>query len=244
MGHPRRQLRATPLARSLGRVPERSARADRSFDRRATDESALIRSYLDALRAADVAGAYRAALRPLEQGMPLSALYQRVIAPAMHELGRLWEAGAITTADEHLATALTHRVLAAIRPPAPFEQSGTDVKGPCALMAAVQGEQHALGLRMAADLLEERGYRVAYLGADVPDEALLQAVRTFAPDMLALSATMPAATRHLEKVVESVRREHPQLRLIVGGQNGRSPRLDEGTVVEDLELLPEAVPLP
>lgn len=176
--------------------------------------------------------------------MPLSVLYQRVIAPAMHELGRLWEVGAITAADEHLATALTHRVLAAIRSPAPFEQSGEGVERPCALMAAVQGEQHALGLRMAADLLEDRGYRVAYLGADVPDEALLQAVRTFAPDLLALSATMPEATQRLEKVVEEVRREHSQLSLIVGGQSSRSPRLDEGTVVEDLELLTETVPLP
>jgi methanogenic corrinoid protein MtbC1 len=177
--------------------------------------------------------------------MPLSVLYQRVIAPAMHELGRLWEAGAITTADEHLATALTHRVLAAIRPPELFEE-GPDsrTEKPCALMASVQGEQHALGLRMAADLLEDRGYRVAYLGADVPGQALLQAVRAFAPDLLALSATMPESTQNLEKIVEAVRREHPQLPLIVGGQNSRSPRLGEGTVVEDLELLAEAVPLP
>jgi methanogenic corrinoid protein MtbC1 len=176
--------------------------------------------------------------------MPLSALYQRVIAPAMHELGRLWEAGAITTADEHLATAVTHRVLGALRPPAAFEHSGVAAESPCALMAAVQGEQHALGLRMAADLLEDSGYRVAYLGADVPGEALLQAVRTFAPNLLALSATMPESTQHLEAVVEEVRREHPQLRLIVGGRNSRSPRLDEGTVIEDLERLTEAVPLP
>lgn len=177
--------------------------------------------------------------------MPLSALYQRVIAPAMHELGRLWEAGAITVADEHLATGLTHRVLAAMRPPELFEQaSESSPAQPCALLAAVEGEQHALGLRMVADLLEDDGYRVAYLGADVPTEALLQAVRALEPALVGLSATMPESTRRLEAVVEGLRSEHPQLPLVIGGQGSKSPRLSEGTVIENLELLTEAVPVP
>jgi methanogenic corrinoid protein MtbC1 len=177
--------------------------------------------------------------------MSLAALYQRVVTPAMHEVGRLWEEGALTIADERLATAVTNRVLAAIRPPQVFEQPPrAGAEKPLALLAAVQGEQHALGLRMAADLLEDGGYRVAYLGADVPTEAILQAVRTLSPDLLALSATTTASTRRLEEVLEAVHDEQPQLPLLVGGQASRSRRLDGGTVIEDLELLEEKVPLP
>ncbi|HET9592484.1 MAG TPA: cobalamin-dependent protein [Solirubrobacterales bacterium] len=205
----------------------------------------MSRSYLDALRAADVAGAYKVATRALEGGMSPAALYQRVIATAMHELGRLWKAGAITIADEHLATALTHRVLAALRSPQLLELTLDARMGrPCALLAAVEGEQHALGLRMAADLLEDAGYRTAYLGADVPTRALLQAVRTFSPDLVGLSATMPESTRRLEEAVEQMRGEHPRLPLLVGGQGSGSPRLGEGTVVQDLELLAAKAPLP
>jgi MerR family transcriptional regulator, light-induced transcriptional regulator len=226
-------------------VSDQSTQADKSARLGPAESAILTRSYLDALRAADVAGAYRIASDGLERGTSLAALYQRVITPAMHELGRLWAEGAITLADEHLATAVTHRVLAAIRPPQAFEQtfrSGSEK--PSALLAAVQGEQHALGLRMAADLLEDSGYRVAYLGADVPTDALVQAVRAFSPDLLGLSATMPESTQYLEEAVEAVHEEHLQLPLIVGGQGGRSPRLDEGTVVDDLERLAEKVPLP
>jgi len=177
--------------------------------------------------------------------MPLAALYQRVIAPAMHELGRLWEEGAITTADEHLATGVTHRVLAALRPPELLEQPlERSSRRPRALLAAVQGEQHALGLRMAADLLEDGGFEVAYLGANVPTAALLQAVHTLAPDLLGLSATMPESRWRLEDAIETVRAEFPQLPLLVGGQGSRSPRLREGTAVENLEQLAEKVPLP
>jgi methanogenic corrinoid protein MtbC1 len=175
--------------------------------------------------------------------MSLPTLYQRVVCPAMYELGRLWEEGVITVADEHLATGLTHRVLAALRSPELFEQAFQMRSGkPRAILAAVQGEQHALGLRMAADLLEDSGYQVAYLGADVPTEALLQAVRTLSPDLLGLSATMPDSAQVLEDVVEIVREEYPQLPLLLGGQGTRSPRIREGIRVDDLELLPEKVP--
>lgn len=177
--------------------------------------------------------------------MPLATLYQRVIAPAMHELGRLWEKGAITIADEHLATALTQRVLAAVRTPELLEETlPARPDKPRALLAAVQGEQHALGLRMAADLLEDSGYQVAYLGADVPTEALLQAVRTLSPDLLGLSATMPESARRLEDVVELVGDERPRLPLLLGGQGSGSPRLGEGIRIDDLERLSEKLPTP
>ena len=224
-------------------MSEQSAGADKSSYPELAEAATLVRFYLDALRAADVAGAYKVATGALDRGMTLAALYQRVIGPAMHELGRLWAKGAITVADEHLATGLTHRVLAALRPPEAFEQvldPSSDT--PRALLAAVPGEHHALGLRMAADLLEDRGYQIAYLGADVPAEALLRSVDTLSPDLLGLTATMPDSTRRLEAVVEAVRSEHPRLRLLLGGQGSRSPRLDEGTVIENLELLPEALP--
>lgn len=73
---------------------------------------AYSRRYGDALRTADGAAAERVALDCLQEGVPIEGLYARVIAPAMWRIGCLWEEGAITIADEHLATAITHRVMA------------------------------------------------------------------------------------------------------------------------------------
>lgn len=202
----------------------------------------LARSYLEALRAADAAGAYKIASRALAEGMSLAAFYQQVVTPAMYELGRLWERGAITVADEHMATALTHRVLAALRPPAfadpAFER---DPGKPRAMLATVQGEHHALGLRMAADLLEDAGYQTIYLGADVPSAALLRAIEALSPSLLGLSATMPESRARLEDLVAEIRAEHPRLPLLIGGQASGSPQIGEGTPVEDLRSLEERV---
>jgi methanogenic corrinoid protein MtbC1 len=217
-------------------VTEKSAGADNSTKRNHVRGAArLSRLYLEALRAADASGAYRIAAGALRQGMSTPELYQRVVAPAMHEVGALWQRGAITVADEHLATALTNRVLAALRP-SPDE--GAAPRRGRALLAAVEGEQHALGLRMAADLLEDTGYETIYLGADVPTDALMQAVTALSPDLVALTATMVTLAPQLETVAGELRRAHPRLGLLIGGQ-AASPRIDEGTLVQDLELLPE-----
>jgi len=173
--------------------------------------------------------------------MATPQLYQRVIAPAMHEIGRLWQRGALTVADEHLATALTNRVLAALRRPSgegPVDADGAGVKRGRALLAAIEGERHALGLRMAADVLEDAGYESLYLGADVPTDALLRAADTFSPDLVALAATLPSLAPRLQAVAGELRRAYPRLGLLVGGQ-AASPHIGEGMLVQDLELLPE-----
>ena len=171
--------------------------------------------------------------------MASPVLFQQVIAPAMYGIGELWERGAITVADEHLATALTHRVLAALRPPilAEADAGGAGPERRSAMLATVQGEQHALGLRMVADVLEDAGYRAIYLGADVPTEALLQAVASLSPDLLALSVTMPELAVSLEETVATVRRTHPHLELLVGGQAARLAAGTREAQIENLELL-------
>lgn len=200
----------------------------------------LSRAYLEALRAADAAGAYRVLTQARERGMRLLDLYELVITPAMHEVGRLWARGALTIADEHLATELTQRALNALRADA-LERPGdaTREEMPRAMLAAVQGERHILGLRMAADLIEDAGYETLYLGADVPTEDLLAAVEALSPALLGLSVTMPELGPVLAQTVRRAHRARPGLDLLVGGQASASQRLREATPVKDLASLDE-----
>lgn len=206
----------------------------------------LSRLYLEALRAGDGSGAYRIAARALREGMDVPGLYEQVVAPAMHEIGALWEKGALSVADEHRATELTNRVLAALRPSPAIEagmeraRAGTRSR---ALLAAVEGERHALGLRMAADILEDNGFETIYLGADVPTGALLQAISVTEPDIVVLSATMPELAPRLEEVAAAVREARSGAEVLVGGQ-AASLLIDGGTPVQSFESLPALAPRP
>jgi MerR family transcriptional regulator, light-induced transcriptional regulator len=219
-------------------VTEQSAVPENSTDRAASARRS--RLYLDALRAANELGAFEIASTALAEGMTAPQLYQEVITPAMHEIGELWQKGAITVADEHMATALTHRVLAALRPPLRVEAGSASAGAGRALLAAVEGERHALGLRMAADILEDAGFHAIYLGADVPTDALLRAVASFSPGLVVLSATMPELSERLEEVAGAVRRANPQLELLIGGQAApRRPSV--GVPIDDLGTLASSV---
>lgn len=207
-----------------------------SRSRREVDKATqrLSRTYQDALTVADPVGAGRVARQVLGEGMGVAGLYQRVIAPAMWRIGELWEQGAISVADEHLATALTHQAMASVYGPS----LGHKVKPGRILMAAVEGEQHALGLRMAADVVELAGYETIYLGADVPTDDLLQAVAARAPDLVGLSATMPSSIEALDRAVAEIQRSNSDLIVFFGGQGVRPRETNDGAVlVRDLEQL-------
>jgi diguanylate cyclase (GGDEF)-like protein len=166
--------------------------------------------------------------------MGVAGLYQRVIAPAMWRIGELWEQGAISVADEHLATALTHQTMAGVYGPS----LGHKVMPGRILMAAVEGEQHALGLRMATDVVELAGYETIYLGADVPTDDLLQAVAARSPDLVGLSATMPSSVQTLDRAITEIQRVNPSLIVLIGGQGVRPRERNDGAVlVRDLEQL-------
>lgn len=201
--------------------------ADRAIGR-------LSHTYQDALTVADAGGTGRVARRALGEGMGVAGLYQRVIAPAMWRIGELWAQGEISVADEHLATALTHQAMAGIYGPS----LGHKVKPGRILMAAVEGEQHALGLRMAADVVELAGYETIYLGADVPTADLLQAVTARSPDLVGLSATMPSSVPSLDRAIAEIQRVNPNLTVLFGGQSVRDrPGNDAAVFVRDLEQL-------
>lgn len=194
----------------------------------------LSRAYQDALAVADAGGAARVARQALGDGLGVAGLYQRVIAPAMWRIGELWEQGEISVADEHLATALTHQAMANIYGP----NLGHKVMPGRILMAAVEGEQHALGLRMAADVIELAGYETIYLGADVPTADLLQAVATRSPDLIGLSATMPSSIPALDRAIAEIQGVDPNATVLFGGQGMRSRTgNDRAVLVWDLEQL-------
>ncbi|MDQ3726213.1 MAG: cobalamin-dependent protein, partial [Actinomycetota bacterium] len=190
-----------------------------------------------ALLDVDPARAYEVARRGLDRGVSLACVYEEVIAPALWKVGELWEEGAISVADEHLATAMTYRIMVGLY----ASTLGAEPAAGRVLLAGVEGEQHVVGLRMAADVLEIAGYEAAYLGADVPTADLLRTIGQMKPDLLAISATMPFSAHPLRQAVAVVREAHPHLPIVVGGQGAKIHDEDERTIfISDLDQLLEA----
>ena len=136
-----------------------------------------------------------------------------VLQVALHRVGQLWEAGHISVADEHMATAIGHMLLARLAPP-PAEPVRS-----LAVTACTPGERHELGCRMVADGLAEDGWQVFHLGADVPGPDLLRMLREKRPYLLALSVSAAGNLGRAHALVQDIRSQ-PDLggiRILAGG---------------------------
>ena len=167
-----------------------------------------------ALLAGDAAAAEEVAQEAIELTVGEAMLYDLVVGPAMHRIGQLWAAGEIGVAHEHLATQITTRVLVLAHELAGLPAHRAEQR---VMFAAVEGEQHVLGLEMAAKLLESAGYEVLSLGADVPTSALQAIVSEHHPALFALSATMPEAGDRVPAAVDAVTGAGEDVGLILGG---------------------------
>lgn len=154
----------------------------------------------------------------------LSWFYQDVIQPSLYSIGQKWESGQISVAEEHLATAISTRVMTMAYQR--YKQAQT-VYGK-ALVASAPLEEHDLGAWMVADLLEQDGWDVRFLGANTPAFEMIRDLKTYQRDIFALSLTMFSRLKEVQQLIRQIRDtpELQNLKILVGGQG----------VVNSLEL--------
>ncbi len=123
------------------------------------------------------------------------AFLDTVAAPFLRRVGEAWHEGSLTVSQEHLATAVVQRVVGETAP----LLSGRD-DSPLIVVATLEGERHASGALMAASTAASEGWRVIYLGADLPaGEIARTAIRTKAR---AVGVSIVVADKKLRIVAE------------------------------------------
>jgi methanogenic corrinoid protein MtbC1 len=189
----------------------------------------LQRAFADALLHGDEPVAESAISQAIEAAYDEAVIDEHIVAPALRLVGDMWAAGDLNVADEHHATEISMRVLTLQREAFRVARRRGQHR---VLLAAVQGEQHTIGLRMAGSLLLHAGFDVRMLGPDLPLAALASAVLKHRPAVVGLSATLPGSAGHLLRAAEMLRATTPTTGVIVGGA-GVGDRFDRmpGVVV-------------
>lgn len=181
----------------------------------ATPEGLLGLDYLAKLLAGDRRAACGVVLRAADEGLPIRTLYLRVLTPVLEEVGRMWHLGEASIAEEHFATDTTQGLMAilASRAPAPAANGKTVV------VTAAPGNTHDMAARVAADFFEMDGWRAICLGADIPAREIAGACAAFTPDLVAISAMMPAQLRSAADAIAAIgRAQTPRPKVLVGGR--------------------------
>jgi methanogenic corrinoid protein MtbC1 len=150
---------------------------------------ALRQAYWEALTARDARAAWAAVEQALDAGVGPEGLLLDLVAEAQRRIGAEWAAAGLTVAQEHAATAIGDRVIAAIAVHPAFRKTQAAPRGRVTV-ACTDGEWHAMPARLVAEVLTLRGWQVDFLGAHVPGPHLIAHIHASGPDVIALSASL------------------------------------------------------
>jgi DNA-binding transcriptional MerR regulator len=143
----------------------------------------------------------------------LTTVFMEIIIPCLVDIGEAWYTGKILATTEHFASAFLRGKLLSLLQAYPSRRNAGYI-----LIGCAPTEQHELGTLMLAVLLRSYGYRVEYLGPDIPLEDLVEYSSYEHPAMVILSAmTLPAALE-LKRFQEKLRKIRPAPLFGYGGR--------------------------
>ena len=155
-------------------------------------------------------------VRQFKAGRPLDESLDRLVGPAMAEIGTQWARGKIDVYQEHVATLRVWSVLGELRAllPVPPESA------PLALGGAPEGDPYLLPTMMAELTLAEMGWRTINIGPNTPIDSFVEAIRVHGPQLVWLSVTSlsprPAFVDGYPRMFEAA--EARGVQVAVGGQ--------------------------
>ncbi len=193
------------------------ARAPRGFHRAAADETSgdsHLSACLSSVENLDTHGLQfqldRAAVDLSHQ-----KLIEEVLVPLLDRIGFLWEEGELRIAHEHMASGVIGSFLGSVR----LSFVAAD-NAPVIIVGTPIRQHHELGAHIAAATAASEGWRVTFLGTNLPAEELAAAARQTAARAIALSLVYPGDDPHLERELVRLRRLlGDEVHIIVGGRS-------------------------
>jgi DNA-binding transcriptional MerR regulator/methylmalonyl-CoA mutase cobalamin-binding subunit len=154
-------------------------------------------------------------------------LIDEVLEPLLREVGERWHSGRFSIAQERMVSSSVRRHVGLI-----VETFDRSARGQSIVFATLPGERHELGMLMSAMICASHGFKIHYLGADLPPEEIARYAVEADAALVAISVVMlesvPSLTDHLAVIRQ---RLEPDVPIWIGGQ---------GALGVDEEMLPEA----
>lgn len=151
-------------------------------------------------------------LRDAHSQFDLMTICMEVLVPALRQIGDAWYRGEIRVTTEHFASAYLRGKLLSLFQTYPARRSSPLIMVGCAPM-----EQHELGGLMLSVLLRSEGFRVEFLGPDLPIEDLADYASYEHPAMVILSATSASSAREMRRMQELLNKARPSPVFAYGG---------------------------
>lgn len=164
-------------------------------------------------------------------------LLEDVLGPLLAGIGDRWEHGQMRPSHEHLASAVIRRVLESL---ASSVMPGPEAPG--LVVATPTGQRHEFGALFVAAAAATQGWRVTYLGTDLPAADIAEVARSTGASAIAISVVFPLDDPGVAEEFYALRAAvGPAMPILSGGRAASSYRevLDAtgARIVSDLQDL-------
>lgn len=156
--------------------------------------------------------ALRQRLLEAEAALSLPQLLENLITGLLDRIGNLWEQGKLRVAHEHMASTVIHSFLDAI-----LATSNMTDSGPGIVAATPVGQNHGLGILMAAIMAASDGWKALVLGANIPAAEIAAAARQTQSPAIAVGLTFPGDDRRIRSELRKLRDLLPAATVIFAG---------------------------
>lgn len=190
----------------LGNVPRASHMAVSGFS-----EAGALNESIDAIRRMDADG-LEAIVAGGAVALGQRGLLGRLISPLAQRIGELWASGSLSAAHEHFASSVLRQFV--LRGSRSFP---TGSNAPVMIVTTPAGQLHELGAAIVAATARDLGWRVVYLGPNLPAADIAHAAVANAARVVALSIVYPPDDPELRGELSLLLRLLPAETSIIAG---------------------------
>jgi len=141
-------------------------------------------------------------------------LLEKLVIPMIYKVGELWHGGHIRIMHEHMATSVLKGFLANMR-----NNYQVSEDAPNMIVTTPMGQNHEMGALVLSVVAAAEGWRVTYLGPNLPADEIASAVSEKKARAVLLSIVYPADDPYLKLDLQKLGDLLPQkVKVIVGGR--------------------------
>jgi 5-methyltetrahydrofolate--homocysteine methyltransferase len=152
----------------------------------------------------------------VDAGISAADVLHKACIPAMTEVGRQFETGERFVPEMLISARAMQAALGILKPLLVEAEVQTVGK---VVIGTVAGDLHDIGKNLVAMMLEGGGFEIVDLGADVPPDKFVNAVKEHQPDLVGMSAllttTMASIGKTIQALIEAGVRD--KVKVIIGG---------------------------
>ncbi len=182
-------------------------------------EAELFEAMKNAVLDGDEQLAEELAQTAIQKDLDVTKVMNEGFLKGIQEAGDLYQAGDFYLPELVSAADAMKKALEILTPV--LQNSSADIlksKGKVVL-ATVQGDVHDIGKMIVGAMLTAAGYEIYDLGADVPNETVIETVRKVTPDVLGLSALLTTTMQEQKNIIGMLEQENLRdgIKVIIGG---------------------------